>query len=308
MVGVAVRAVADDLCEDLRAAVKRMLTLLEHQNAGTLAHDEATTLLIERDACALRIRRSAEGTHAGEAADAELRDARLGAAGHHDVLITITDAVESVADRVRTAGARGHRTGAHALEAVTDRDVRCRHVGNRHRNEERRHTLEATLKGLRMLLLDGAEAADTGRDDNAHTARLIFLRADAGVRSVGSLQLRCAPDAALTDRLLGGHDGELRIARHMLLLTTVDDGRRIEILHLTGELDREIFCIEMGDRADAALSGADGCPGSLCIIAGRIYRTETGDDDSTFIHCVLLYFYINFISSPCRHPHRVPDR
>ena len=159
-----------------------------------------------------------------------------------------------------------------------------------------------------MLLLDGAEAADTGRDDNTHTARLIFLRADAGVRSVGSLQLRCAPDAALADRLLGGHDGELRIARHMLLLTTVDDGRRIEILHLTGELDREIFCIEMGDRADAALSGADGCPGSLCIIAGRIYRTETGDDDSTFIHCVLLYFYINFISSPCRHPHRVPDR
>ena len=139
-----------------------------------------------------------------------------------------------------------------------------------------------------MLLLDGAEAADTGRDNDAHTTRLIFLRADAGVRSVRGLQLRCAEDAALADRLLGGHHGELRIAGHMLLLTTVDDGGRIEVLYLAGELDREVLCIEMGDRADPALSGADGCPGSLCIISGRIYRTETGDDDSTFIHSVLL--------------------
>ena len=46
VVGVAGKAVADDLAIDLRAAGHGVLALLEHDDAGALAHDEAVAVLV----------------------------------------------------------------------------------------------------------------------------------------------------------------------------------------------------------------------------------------------------------------------
>ena len=57
-------AVADQLGVDARAARLRVLELLEDQDAGALADDEAVAILVERPAGALPARRCASTARA----------------------------------------------------------------------------------------------------------------------------------------------------------------------------------------------------------------------------------------------------
>ena len=67
VVRVARHAVADDLGVDPRAAAPRVLELLEDQDAGAFADDEAVAILVERPAGALPGRRCASTARAARA-------------------------------------------------------------------------------------------------------------------------------------------------------------------------------------------------------------------------------------------------
>src|SRR3546814_20222249 len=73
---IAGHAVADQLGMDLRAALLRVLVLLEHDDAGALAHDETVTVAIPRPrglfGRLVEVRR--ERTRRGEARDPATAD------------------------------------------------------------------------------------------------------------------------------------------------------------------------------------------------------------------------------------------
>ena len=94
----------------LRAALLGVLELLEDEHAGALAHDEAVAIDVERPRLAfsrLLVARR-QRAHRVEAADAERRDRRLGAAGDHRVGVAALDEPHRLADRVRARRARRH--------------------------------------------------------------------------------------------------------------------------------------------------------------------------------------------------------
>ena len=97
VVGVAGGAVAGDLTQDLSAASAGVLQFLQHQNGGTLAHDEAAALRVKGDGGPGRVRGSGQGAHGGEAANGQGGDRGLRAASHHDLGISVPDVAEGVA-------------------------------------------------------------------------------------------------------------------------------------------------------------------------------------------------------------------
>ena len=102
------RAVADDLAVDLGAALERHLALLEHQDAGALGDHEAVAVAVERPARLLRLLVALrQRAHRVEAADAQRRDRRLGAARDRRVDVAALDPAQRLAD-----GVRARRAGA----------------------------------------------------------------------------------------------------------------------------------------------------------------------------------------------------
>ena len=113
------RAVAHELGERRRAAGLRVLELLEHEDAGALADDEAIAAR-----CRTGARPPAGSSFRVESARiaanppiSDLEDARLGAARQHDVGVVAADGLVRLADRVATGRAgrdRGEVGPGHA--------------------------------------------------------------------------------------------------------------------------------------------------------------------------------------------------
>ena len=87
VVGVAGQAVADHLGIDLGAARLGVLELLEHDDAGALAHDEAVAVPVvgARGLLGRVVEVGRQRAAGGEAGDARAADRRFGAAGDHHV-------------------------------------------------------------------------------------------------------------------------------------------------------------------------------------------------------------------------------
>src|SRR5690606_27456871 len=92
VIGIRRDAVARDLAVDRRATLPGVLEVLEDEDAGALADDEAVAIAIERTAGLLRLvvaRR--QRAHGAEAADAHRRDRRFRPARDHDAGVTALD-------------------------------------------------------------------------------------------------------------------------------------------------------------------------------------------------------------------------
>ena len=169
VVGIAAHAVADDLGVDVGAPLLRVLVLLQHDHARTFPHHEPVARLVPRAGRALRLVVEVGGERAGrgEARDADVADARLGAARHHDVRIAPQDQVRGVADGVRPGRARGHHRVIGAAKAVADGDVARGQVDQARRDEERAEPPRPLLGHEDGRRLDGLEPADAGADHHA---------------------------------------------------------------------------------------------------------------------------------------------
>ncbi len=122
MVSVGAHPEADKLGVDARAALPGTLIVLKHQHAGTLAHHEAVAVAVPGAAGGGRIVVArGQRLHRVEATDAQRRDSRLGAAGHHHVGISMLDQPACQADRVQARGAGGDHRQVGAAQAEHDR-------------------------------------------------------------------------------------------------------------------------------------------------------------------------------------------
>src|SRR4051812_27745200 len=101
VIRVPAHAIADNLCEYVRAALFRTFKLFQDQDPRALADDEAVASLVERTAGLLRfVVAGGEGAHGGEPADTHRSDGCFCAAGDHHVGGTTLDDLECIADGV----------------------------------------------------------------------------------------------------------------------------------------------------------------------------------------------------------------
>lgn len=113
-------------------------THLENQTRGALANDKAGPALVERPRTAAGpvIEGRDQTSRPREAADRERVDARLGAAGDHDVGLAGEDEARGIADAVRARRARGRGGVVWAAKTVAHRDVARAQVDQQSRHEE----------------------------------------------------------------------------------------------------------------------------------------------------------------------------
>ena len=286
VVGVAGGAVAHHLAQDPGAPGPGVLQLLQHQDAGALAHDEAAAAGVKGDGGGGGVVPGVEGVHGGEAAHGQLGDHSLGAAAHHHVGVAVPDLPQGVAHGVGAAGAGGGGAGGHALQAVLDGDVGGGHVADGHGDEEGGDLVKALLGALHALVLEGDEAADAGGQDHGAAVGVLL----------GEVQ------AALLHRLLGGGQGELGEAVHLPDLPLLHVVGRVEALDLPGQLGLHVGGVVEGDGADAALAGLHGLPALGGGEPHWGHGPQAGDDYPSFFHLCLL------LIPPCRRPRTGPGR
>ena len=107
-------------------------------------------------------------------------------------------------------------------------------------------------------------AAQTGADDDAGT--------------VGQLALEVLRQAGLVHRLARGHQGELRVAIVAPDLLAVEHLRRVEVLHLAGDLAGHPLRIERGDATNAGVTAHEARPERGHVVAERRHGAHAGDD------------------------------
>ena len=187
---VAVGGEADHLDQDRRAARARVLELLEHQAARSLARDHAVAIPIEGPRRALRL------VVAGGGREQHVEDRRidrvelLGSARQHDLLVSVLDRLVGVADSLAAGGARargGDHAPAHPEEA---REIRGRGVA---------HELEVVV---------GADPAGGAPDEELARVDPDRRRAPGAGAAADAeparAELRGVAQARLLERQLGG--------------------------------------------------------------------------------------------------------
>ena len=178
---------------------------LQHDDASTLAHDEAGAVAVEgpgRGAgVVVPFRRQAAG--AREPGHGQRVDARFGATGQHHVGVAVGNEPRSIADRVQTGGARRRHGVVGPLQTVADGNVAGGKVDQQPRDEQGRDFARAAGgKGERGGVCF-VEVPDAGADG------------DAGGFALG---VGHGVPARVVEGFIGGDDGVLREEGHLVLV------------------------------------------------------------------------------------------
>jgi hypothetical protein len=105
--------------------------------------------------------------------------------------------------------------------------------------------------------------------------------------------------------LAGRRHDQVCEAVHAPGLLAVDVFRRVEALHLAGEVDGELARVELRDLACAGAPGDECVPGRLDIRAERGKRSEAGDHDpAPAVHAAVRHL----VTSRARRRRAVPRR
>ena len=269
VVRIRAHAVSGQLAVDARAAPLRVLVLFEDHYPGALAQHEAVAVLVPGAAGGRRI--VVAGGHRprrAEAADAERRDRRLGAAADHHVGVSVLDQATRIADRMQAGGAGRDDRVVRPLEAVHDRHLSGDHVDDRARHEEGRDPARAAIGVLDVVLLDHRQAADARPHDHAHAL---------GIHRVGR-------EAGVLDRLGRGCDAVMDERVEVTRLLGRHPVRDLEPADFARDAGGERGGIELGDGTDPPLTGNQAGPARGDVIAHGADQPEASDDDSTTAH------------------------
>src|SRR5690349_10413925 len=148
---------------------------------------------------------------------------------------------------MRTRSARGRGGRIRAFRAGPDRYITGCEVDDRGRNEKWRYAARSFFQQRLMLALDHFKSADAASD--------IYARSLSDVRR--------NPQARLSHRKIGGGDGELYEAPHLLDLFFLDVPLRIEVLNLTSDPGIEGRGVELLDTRNAIAAFPNRLPGLL---------------------------------------------
>ena len=153
-------------------------------------------------------------------------------------------------------------------------DLSGGHVGDDHRNDKGGHGVIAPALSPAVGLGHGLKAADAAGADDPAAGQVLPLPVQA----------------AVVHGLLGGDEGKLGKAVHLLGLPLAQNAVDVQVLHLSGQLYPHVRAVIPGDGADAALAVLDRLPALRHAVSNGVHRAHAGDHDPTFFHSNLLKF------------------
>src|SRR5439155_11957521 len=125
VVGISSRAITGDFGDWFGAPPERVFQLLNDEDTGAFAHDEAVAVAVEGPGRTrwrfVEARRKGPG--GGEAAEAHKIDAGFRASANRHISFAGSDKACGIADRLHARGASGDRCTDGTLEAIADRDM-----------------------------------------------------------------------------------------------------------------------------------------------------------------------------------------
>ena len=294
VVSIGAHADTGNAGEDVRATLLCVREAFEHEDAGALAHHETVAVLVERAGGGGGVIVAlAQGMHVGKAGEGERADRFVGTAGQHDVGTAKADGVKGGCDRmVGGCASRNHgEAGAHPAGAVGN--FAGGHVGNRHRDEERRNTVRTTGAPSHRIFGVCVHTADTGTDNHARAGRILGLRVNASILQGLESGIDCILDALR-------EPGLVACAEKFGAVKFLDSGRN---------LDRQCRDIEPVDGRNAGLALQKVVPKDVGGIAKGRHAAHTGN--YYFFHSVFLYNKLtsanianNFLTLKCFISHR----
>ena len=275
VVGVARKAIAQNLGIDFCAARLGVLVFLEHDHTRALAHDKPVAIRVIGPAGGPGIVRAlgAERLAGVEPRDADLADRRLGPAGDHHVGIAEHDQAAGVPDGVGAGRTGRHNRVVRPLEAIADAHLARNQVDQCAGDEERRHAPRALVADDQRGFLDRAQPADARPDHNpgAHPALLVL-----------------GHPVRVAHRLIGGgnavEDEIIDLAalfREHVGIGVERAVRAVAIGHLAGILRGHVGRVEPGDRTGTGLTVKDAAPGFLDPIGQGRDQSKARYDDTT---------------------------
>ena len=275
MVGVAGQAVADHFGVDLGAARLGVLQLLQHDDAGALAHHEAVAVLVvgTRGLLRLVVEGGAQRAAGGKAGNGDAADRALGSARHHHVGIVELDQPRRVADRMRAGRAGGDDRVVRPLQAVPDGDIAGRQIDQASRDEERADAARPLLLEQDGGVGDAGQAADAGADQDAG-ALLLLLRVGL---PAGVLERLRGRRHAVDDEVV---DLALLLGLHPVVGIEVALGLGAA-RNEAGDLAGEVGDLELLDAAGAAVASDQPRPARIDAASERRHEAEPGDDDAS---------------------------
>ena len=171
MAGIGAHAETRQLRVNPCTTCPRMPQFLQHQDASTLAQDEAIAIAVPGSRRGRRVvvaRR--QGAHRGETTDAQRRNSRLGAARNDHVGVTVLNHPSGLPNAVQASRAGGRDRNIGALKAKAHRHMTGNHVDDRGGNEKWRYSPGSALPQLLVCGFDHRQPADS-RTDDASDAR-----------------------------------------------------------------------------------------------------------------------------------------
>jgi hypothetical protein len=270
VIGVGRHTAAGDLAVYMRTAPKGMFVLLQDKCAGTLAHDEAVAVGIERTRRMRGIvvaRR--QSLHGAESAHARDVYRRLRAACNHYIGLAQTYCVERVDNGMvgRSAG-RGNAV-VRPHESVLHGDMPRRQIGDHARNEEWTKPRDLSSLGIvHTFVIIGLDTSDAGAPNNAAT-----LSVD-----------RLVVETCVAHGLGGRYERILDERVVLAYLLAVEVPGPIVIFNLAGEPDLEGRSVESRDRSRTAHTVFQIADIFCDIRTQRVDRAQSRYDDSTQLH------------------------
>ena len=199
-----------------------------------------------------------------EPANADGRNAALGAAGQHAVGQASTDVHHRIADCHRRRRAGGARRGERTARTELHRHVAGTHVGDDPRRPERREAPDAALKVVLVRCLLHIHAANA-----------------AGDRGTDAVALGGNVEPRRLDGLTRRADSQVDIAARAASRLAVHHALGVEALHLAADLDRAVGNIEARDQRAAGLALAQRDVKIGNAVGDGVHRPHARDHDTT---------------------------
>ena len=150
------------------------------------------------------------------------------------------------------------------MQAIVDRNLSRRHVGNHHGNEERTHALRAFIKEALICAVHRLDAPNPRTNVCADPVVIHLFQINPCI-------LKCHPCR---------YNSKLRITVHALCFLLIDIAIDIKVLDLASNLRSIVRRVKSGDAFNAVLACEQGIPEGLLANADRRDRANPCNDNS----------------------------
>ena len=175
MIGISCSAITYYFTVNLSSSCFSMFQFFQNEYSGSVSHDKTISVFIKRFTGIFWIFRRRKCCQVRKSSHTDLTDRRLSTAGNTSIQIAMLNIPKCSANAICSCCARSDNIFTYSLSSQTDCNITSRHITDRHRNKQRRHTRRSFFVQTNHLLLHCHQTANTGTYDHTDLSRILFL-------------------------------------------------------------------------------------------------------------------------------------